>query len=223
MWTLPRTSARAVRDRASRAPLSRLWRLVVLFLLVCPLPLLAQANPQQSNLLPGTPLTVGGKFRFYVKATYGPGALAGTAVWSGVNQWRDAPDEWGQGMAGYGRRYASRAGQRTVSNSIRFGIGAALREDPRYFPSERKGILPRMSHALASTFVTRTDSGGRRFAVSSFAGTLGSAFISNTWHPAREDDTNHAFKRAGISLAVDTGMNVFQEFWPDVKRGLRHH
>jgi len=228
MRTLPGPSACTVsedehRTRPStRGPLC----LVLLFPLVGLHTLFAQQSAKPSNpfarVNPPRPLTVGGKLRFYLKATYGPGPLLNMAASAGLNQWRDFPTEWGQGTEGYGRRFASRVGQRTVNNSIRFGVGAALREDPRYFPSERKGFLPRMGHALASTFVARTDSGGRRFAVSRFAGTFGSAFISNTWYPAGVDDTNHALGRAAISVAVDAGMNVVREFWPDVKRVFRH-
>ena len=227
MWTFPRPSARAARKEELRAGrrTPRRWWIIFLFLLVCPPALLAQADAEPSNpfsqVSPPTPLTVGGKLRFYLKATYGPGALASKAASSGLNQWLDSPDEWGQGMKGYRRRYASAVGQSTINNSIRFGIGAALREDPRYFPSERRGFLPRMGHALASTFVTRTDSGGRAFAVSRFGGAFGSAFISNSWRPAGEDTTNHALGRAGITLALGAGMNVFREFWPDMRRVSR--
>jgi hypothetical protein len=224
MWILFRPPARAPRgerQQTFRRVLGPLG-MVLLFFLVCVHPLWAQQSSSDSNpfarVNPPRALTVGGKLLFYVKAAYGPGSLLGKAAMSGLAQWRDDPPEWGQGMEGYGRRFASRVGQSTVDNSIRFGVGAALREDPRYFPSERKGVLPRLGHALASTFVTRTDSGGRTFAVSRFAGTLGSAFASNTWHPAGEDDTYHAFGRAGITLALDTGMNVVREFWPDVRR-----
>ena len=227
MWTLPWPSARTAREgelsAGRRTP--RRWGIVFLFLLLCPAALLAEADPKPSNSIMvsslSEPLTVRGKLRFYVKATYGPGALASKAASSGLNQWLDSPDEWGQGLKGYGRRYASAVGHSTINNSIRFGIGAALREDPRYFPSERKGFLPRMGHALAATLVTRTDSGGRTFAVSRFSGAFGSAFISNTWRPTGEDNTNHALGRAGITLALGAGMNVFREFWPDIRRGSR--
>jgi hypothetical protein len=227
MWTLPWPSARAARKEELRAGrrTPRRWGIVILFLLLCPTALFAEANPKTANPIIGgslsEPLTVRGKLRYYVKATYGPGALASKAASSGLNQWLDSPDEWGQGLKGYGRRYASSMGQSTINNSIRFGIGAALREDPRYFPSERKGFLPRMGHALAYTFLTRTDSGGRAFAVSRFGGAFGSAFISNSWHPAGEDTTGDAFKRAGITLALGAGMNVFREFWPDMRRVSR--
>jgi hypothetical protein len=201
--------------------------MVLLLPFVCAQPLFPQQSSQSLNTFalvkPSRPLTVGGKLRFYLKATYGPGPLLNMAAWAGLNQWRDFPTQWGQGMEGYGRRFASRVGQSTLNNSIRFGVGAALREDPRYFPSERKGVLPRIGHALAYTFVARTDSGGRTFAVSHFAGALGSAFISNSWYPAGVDDTNHALGRAGITVAVDAGMNVVREFWPDVKRVFRRH
>ena len=228
MRTLPRPPACTVRGEERRTCRRTLGPLcmVLLFPLVCAHSLFAQQSSQDSDSFvrvnPSRPLTVGGKLRFYLKATYGPGPLLSMAASAGLNQWRDFPTQWGQGMEGYGRRFASRVGQSTLNNSVRFGVGVALREDPRYFPSARKAFLPRIGHALAYTFVARTDSGGRTFAVSRFAGAFGSAFISNSWYPAGVDDTNHALGRAGITVAVDAGMNVVREFWPDVKRVFRH-
>src|ERR1041385_5838006 len=51
------------------------------------------------------------RFKRYVKSTIGPLALARTAASAGIAQWRDSPEEWGQGAKGYGRRFASRVGQ----------------------------------------------------------------------------------------------------------------
>src|SRR5690349_13147899 len=51
------------------------------------------------------------RFNRYVKSTVGPFRLAWTGVSAGIEQWRDHPEEWGQGMKGYGKRYASSFGQ----------------------------------------------------------------------------------------------------------------
>ncbi len=136
-------------------------------------------------------------------------------------RWEMSPPEWGQGMEGYGRRYASRIGQKTVDSGIRFVVGTALRHDPRYFPSEGKGCFSRLGHALVYTFVARTDSGRRTFAVARFAGAFGGAFVSNTWYPAGVNDTSHALGRAGYVILGEAGANVVREFWPDVKRAFR--
>ena len=86
MWTLARPSARAAPEEGLRArrSRSRRWWMVCLFLLLCPPALLAQAAAKQSNPLPPvsppSPLTVGGKFRFHLKAAYGPGSLLAKAA-----------------------------------------------------------------------------------------------------------------------------------------------
>jgi hypothetical protein len=172
---------------------------------------------------PAHPLTVEEKFDFYLKKTYGPGAWLTSASSAGVRQWLDSPPEWGQGMEGYGRRFASSMGRKTIKNTVQFGVGAALREDPRYFPSTRRGFLPRVWHAVSFTFAPRNDNGERTLGVSRVAGALTAGFVSNTWYPDRLSDTSHALSRAGLMLGGDAGMNLLREFWPDLKRAIRGH
>ncbi|MBI1983713.1 MAG: hypothetical protein HYS61_05905 [Acidobacteria bacterium] len=156
-----------------------------------------------------------------MKKTYGPTCWAASASSAGVRQWLDSPPEWGQGMEGYGRRFASSMGRKSIKNSVQFGLGAALREDPRYFPSTRRGFVPRVWHAVSFTFAPRNDSGRRTIGVSRVAGALSAGFASNTWYPDRLSDTSHALSRAGLMLGGDAGMNLFREFWPDFKRAIR--
>lgn len=180
-------------------------------------------EPSPTSQTPSTqPLSVRGKLRFYLDKNFGPAGLLRSAFSAGLNQWRDYPTEWGQGAEGYGRRLASCLGQNTVKNTIRFVTATALREDPRYFPSEQKGFSRRVGHALASVFVTRTDSGGRRFAVSEFAGVVGSKFIANQWYPPRVATTNDALRGSAVTLGYDAAWNLAKEFWPDIKKALRH-
>jgi hypothetical protein len=182
----------------------------------------SQTLPKDSGSVtqarPPSPLSVGGKLRFQLLETFGPLGLLGAASSAGLNQWRDYPTEWGQGAKGYGRRFGSRLGQNTAMNFIQFGVGAALREDPRYFLSEGQGIFPRVGHAIASTFVARTDDGGRRIAVSEFAGVIGGEFISNTWYPKRLATTTDALRGSIITFGFDAGRNIFREFWPDIRK-----
>ena len=200
--------------------------LVLLILTVDARPASSQQTPHESSPTsqsPSTqPLSTQGKLRFYLDRNFGPADLLGSAFSAGLNQWRDYPTEWGQGAEGYGRRLAARLGQNTVKNTIRFVTATALHEDPRYFPSEQKGVSRRVGHALASVFVTRTDSGGRRFAVSEFAGVVGSEFIANQWYPPRVATTNDALRGSAVTLGFDAARNLAKEFWPDIKKALRH-
>jgi hypothetical protein len=165
-------------------------------------------------------LTFNGKFQLYVGDTYGPRAWLTSASTAGIRQWINSPPEWEQGMRGYARRFASSMGENAIRNTVRFGVGAALHEDPRYFPSVRKGILRRSWYAVTFVFVPRNDHGERTLGVSRLAGALSSGFISNTWYPERLSDTSHAMSRAGIALGGDAALNLFHEFWPDIKRAV---
>jgi hypothetical protein len=137
---------------------------------------------------------------------------------AGIAQLRDSPEEWGQGMAGFGRRYGHRLANRAVETGIGFGVAALLREDGRYFRLSEGGVGQRIKHSLRHTMLTRTDNGGRTIAVWRLVGNYGAQFVSNTWRPASENSTGDALVRGTISIGYDAASNVFKEFWPDIKR-----
>ena len=124
-------------------------------------------------------------------------------------------------MAGYGRRFASGLTQRAVGNSFQFSVGILLREDPRYFPSERKGTWARIADAIAHTVTVRTDDGSRTLAVGRLAGTFGGGLLSRTWQPEGHDSIPQGLQSGAIMFGADIGWNVFREFWPDLKKRLR--
>lgn len=166
------------------------------------------------------PLTVQEKFELYLDETYGPASWLASASTAGIRQWLGSPPEWEQGMKGYGRRFASSMGESAIKNTVQFGVGAALREDPRYFPSARRGVVPRAWHAVSFTFAPRNDNGERTLGLSRIAGAATAGFVSNTWYPERLSDTSHAMSRTGITLGGDAAVNLFREFWPDIKRAV---
>ncbi len=180
------------------------------------------ATPPAGPVSGYTPLTGSEKWHYYLKSTYGPVAAARVATWSAVNQAQDTNPEWGQGMEGYGKRVASKFGQYAIKRSVAQGLGALLNEDPRYFASTRTGIMPRAAHALAWTFITRKDDGGNKFAEARVIGTFTGSLVSRAWYPEGERSVRNGLESGAISIAIDAGWNVFKEFWPDVRRRLRH-
>jgi len=158
------------------------------------------------------------KATVFGKRMVGPSALAKSAFTAGVNQYRDTPEEWGQGLAGYGRRYAHKLGTRGAENAIGFLVAAPLHQDPRYFHSEDTGLWPRVGHAVASSIITRNDNGDRQFAVWRFAGNYGSQFVSNTWRPERQTNVSDTLVRGTVSIGYDAVANLFKEFWPDIRK-----
>ena len=165
-----------------------------------------------------SPLTNGEKFHLYLKSTVEPISFFASAFSAGYNQAVDSVPEWGQGMSGYGKRFASSLGQGEVDKTVRSSLKILLREDPRFFYSNKQGVRARTLHALGETFVAHKDSGGTRPDYSSFVGIASSLYISRQWRPENERTAEEYIKSAAISIGVQSAKNVFMEFWPDIRK-----
>jgi hypothetical protein len=185
-----------------------------------PVNLPAQVGPTLS----AAPLSVSDKFDYRIVQAFGLHGFAGAAIGAAIGQARNAPHEWGQGAGGFATRYASGLGGTLGRQAIEFGLESTLHEDPRYFPSEQKGFKARIRNALLQTVVTRTDSGGERFAYSRIAGAFAGGQLVRAWQPASTGSGTDGVVRAFISLGADFGYNFLQEFIPFVRpRSLRKH
>lgn len=167
-------------------------------------------------------LDVAGKARLHAMRGVGPVAWLESAALAGVGQWWNDPREWGQGGAGYGRRYASSLSSIASRNLFEFGLDSALRHDPRYIPAKGRGFWHRTGNALAQTCITRTDKGGHTVAIARLGSAYGAGFLSNLWYPRRLAGTGHAFSDGTLTLGLDAAANFVTEFWPDMKRMFRH-
>src|SRR5262249_27762506 len=125
------------------------------------------------------------------------------------------PREWGQGVAGFGKRVASGFGQHVVKESIEFPLSRALHQDLHYQRSNLQGTWPRLQYAVKSTFIVpRTNGAGKTLATSRIAGNLGAGVISRAWMPASAGGIAAGLASGGIGLGADVGMHVAREFWP---------
>ena len=119
-------------------------------------------------------------------------------------------------------RYAINFSTRATRTMLGSGVYPALfKQDPRYYPSEKRGFAARAAYAASRVFVTRGDNGDAQFNISRVAGTLSAAALANLWErdtPGHErTGTPATFKRFGRSLAFDAlSFVVFREFWPDI-------
>ena len=162
------------------------------------------------------------KQKSFLMHLFGPRGVIFAGISTAIQHARDVPAEWGSGLAGLGRRYASAFGQHMVNATVHFGVAKALHEDLRYYPSETPGFRPRVKHALVSTvYVRKTNREGQTLAISRFSGAIAGGFVSKTWQPARFHTFAGGMSSAGISLAVDAGANVLREFWPEIRHPRR--
>ncbi|HLY19147.1 MAG TPA: IPT/TIG domain-containing protein [Bryobacteraceae bacterium] len=160
------------------------------------------------------------KLRYHARGLYGPWALAGTGAYAGILQELNAPREWGQGGAAYGRRVASTEAAAVIHTVLAFSLDSALREDPRYFRSSRKGMFRRVADAARGTFLTRTDVGGETVSTWRLGSAYGAAILSNLWYPDRLDTMRLGFLQGTVRVGFDLVTNISSEFWPDIKKKL---
>ena len=177
------------------------------------------AQSQTDPALPGSisnpdPLTVGEKFNLRVVGTFSWRGLIGPALGAGVSHARLVPREWGGGVEGYADRFGSAFGTSLSRQSMAFVLESALHEDPRYIPSNEKAFGARMKSVIVQTFMTRTDSGHRRFATSRFASAFAAGQLANAWQPASNGEVSDGAIRGVIMIGGDAAFNFMQEFFP---------
>ena len=101
------------------------------------------------------PMSVKQRREIYLQQTLAsPGAYMKRMFAAGIDQARGAPSEWGGGLAGYSRRFASREGQFITANSLAALGNAKLKYEPRYDQCQCSGFWPRTRHAIMRNFLT---------------------------------------------------------------------
>jgi hypothetical protein len=172
-------------------------------------------------------LTFGDKFTIYTHQTFGPPALIFPAFAAGMglaNPKSHYPREWKDGGGAFGRLYGDSIATTTSERTARFLTGVALHEDPRYVRSSSKNPLARTMHAVAFTFVDKTDSGRSTIAFSNFAGAAAGGFVGNAYLPHGFNDLTHAEQRMAFQFAGLAIQNIAAEFqpqWGPIVRKLR--
>jgi hypothetical protein len=162
------------------------------------------------------PLTTGQKFKLVAEGTFDPVEFAFLGIEAGVNQASNTNPTFGQGLKGYGKRYALAFGDNTIEN---FMVGAvfasALRQDPRYYQLGKGRFLHRAEYAALRVVITRSDSRTRQFNFSEIVGSGTAAALANVYHPGPR-----TFGSSVNVWATQVGWDAvgfeMKEFWPDV-------
>ena len=152
------------------------------------------------------------RFDRYVKDTIGPMRLLRSAAAAGVGQWRDNPEEWGQGMKGYGKRFASSLGQNAIQQTVTYGLDEAFGLDTGFQRSKREGFFPRMKDALLENVTSRTKTGKRVISAPRFVGVYTGAIVpTETWYPDRYSYKD-GLRHGTATLLTGFGINLMREF-----------
>ena len=189
------------------------------------------------------PLTSGEKFHLFAKSAFDPVTIGVVGLQAGLSQAENEFPGYAQGAPGYGKRFgASLADEVSSGFWSNYFYPVLLKEDPRYFRLGEGGFKERLWYSARQVFVCHTDKGGRSFNFSNALGAFTAGGISNIYYPGNtrirtipatattpaipvyENDRGFVLTLSRATIALGYGMmgGLFDEFWPDIQRKLRH-
>ena len=172
-------------------------------------------NFYTSYVQDAAPLTWRQKFSFATRGTFDPVAMLGVGVAAGVEQSNNSFAAYGQGAAGYGKRFAAKFADGRSSDYLTHAIfPSLLHQDPRYYYQGTGIVKSRALHAIASAFFTRGDDGRTEPNYSYVLGDMCSGALSNLYYPAANRGAHLVFTNAAVGLAGRVGGNLLREFLP---------
>lgn len=169
------------------------------------------------------PLTPAQKFHTFLVHTYSPR----TFVNAGIDATKDKIDadnrEYERGAMGWGQHYGIElATSETDVFFERFLIPTVLKQDPRYFRNPQLPFFRRALYSMSRVLITRDDSGRSTFNASKVLGGAASQALSDMYVPGHAQGMAPIRDRVTFDLLRDAGLNLFHEFWPDMRRKIFH-
>lgn len=168
------------------------------------------------------PVSAGRKFKLVAEDSFDYFVYPWYGFLAGLSQAENSEAGYGQGAAGYGKRYAATFADGTIENFTTGALfPALLHQDPRYFQLGKGCFFHRAGYSVSRIFITRADSGHNQFNYSEIAGAAVAAGIANAYHPAEDRNFANTMSIWGTDMGWDAFTFVIKEFWPDLKRKLR--
>ena len=166
-----------------------------------------------SYVYDAAPLTTKQKFSLAAHSTFDPVALVGIAFNAGIEQANNSFAGYGQGVAGYDKRFAARFADGRTSDILSHAVFPSLfHQDPRYYYQGSGSFQSRLFHAVSFAFVIRSDSGRTEPNYSYILGDLTSAGLSNLYYPRADRGSKLVFTNAAIGLAGLVSSRIIREF-----------
>jgi hypothetical protein len=169
---------------------------------------------------PLPPLSTGAKFKVVARTSFDYIQWPVYGMLAGFSQAENSEPGYGQGAAGYAKRYGAAFADRTIQSFMTGAIlPSILRQDPRYYQLGQGGFWRRTAYGASRIFICRGDSGRLQFNYSEVVGSALSGGISvYTYHPRGERTVRNSLSVWGTQIGFDSLAGVFNEFWPDIHR-----
>jgi hypothetical protein len=167
------------------------------------------------------PITNGQRIEWIVDGTIGLRSLGiGVITASWQTAW-NTPEEWHRSWSGAGKRYLAREADVGISNTLEAGLGALWGEEPRYIPSRRHGVGARTRYAVKTVFLAQRRDGHLAPAWGRYVANTVNNLVENTWLPSSVTSPSQTVIRSADGFLGRLIGNVYEEFWPDVRRIVR--
>jgi hypothetical protein len=170
-------------------------------------------NFNTSYIWNAAPLTVGLKFRLAVRSMLDPVVFLTTAAGAGIGQATNSSAAYGQGAAGYAKRYGAGYADE-VSNRLFSGAiyPSLFHQDPRFFYQGSGSKRSRALYAITRVFVTRGDNGNEQPDYSRILGAFTAGALNNAYHPADDRGAGLTFRHGSTGLGAYAADSLFREF-----------
>jgi hypothetical protein len=168
-------------------------------------------------------LTPGPKFKLIARQSFDPFQWIAASAQAGISQAQSTFPGYGQGAAGYGKRYGvaiADVTDREFTSNFLFPV--LLKQDPRYYRLGQGTIKHRIIYSLEQEFWGKTDQGTRQFNGSKVLGAFTAKAVSNAYYPPGDRGFGLTMRRTAVSILSGMGTGLAAEFWPDVRCKLFH-
>lgn len=185
-----------------------------------------QENPIQPIVTSATvaSLTSNQKGELALRDLFDPFNFATIAAYSGIAIAANAHSAYGPGFKGFGKLTGYGMAQAAqVELFATYAVPSLLHQDPRYHRMPHAAFKRRFWHALAHTYVGRSDSGKPMPNYATLLTYPISAEVSNLYVPGVQTDAASTTKRIFIGIASDPAGSLVAEFLPDVAKRIHVH
>ncbi len=147
-------------------------------------------------------------------------AVADASISTAVN----AHSAYGPGAKGIAKRFGVDMTDELSDDFFStFLFPTLFQQDPHFHPLGRGHPMhARVGYAMTRVFLAKRDSGkGNTINAGEIFGTIVTSTLANTYHPGQTQGFRNTGARVAISIASDSGYNIWKEYEPQVTRKLK--
>jgi len=133
-------------------------------------------------------------------------------VFSVKDQLANDPAQWSGGWSGYGKRFASNAGEFIVQEGVTDALAAWMNRQPDYVRCHCSHFDQEVAWAAEASVTDPLPDGRHPIAVPRIVGAYVGSFAQASWRPATTTSRlQTALVNGSMSLLIGFGINMFHE------------